>query len=189
MNKTKPKWITNEEYYGHPKNHLLFLVISVLAIVIAIPIFLLTYTMQRDWLTAKYREEVTATLVDIREGEEEKWEYIESAEEARTPQERATRTYTSTFYSYDWEYELSGKKLIWNISESSGSVHKLGDTMELRFWSNDGVDYQRSNHGPVSSLIMWVSVSVVVIAGYLIIRIIYIKIRLKNMKKRKKKRS
>ena len=185
MNK-KPGWLTDESYYGHPKNHLLFLVLAAAAIIVAVPVFLLTFSMQQEWLKAEIRQKVTATLVDIREAEEEKWEYVESAGEARTPQERATRTYTSTFYSYDWEYELNGEKLIWNISESSGTVHKIGDTMELLFWSNDGKEYHRSNHSSTSTLIMWASVIVCAVALYLILRIIYIKLRLKSKKNKKR---
>ena len=146
-----------------------------------------TFSIAQDWLTAKYKEEVTATLIEIREGEEERWEYIESKEEARTPNERETRTYTQTIYTLDWEYEIGGVKHIWNTAETSLTSHQIGDTMVMRFWSLDGAEYHRSDHSAVSILLMWISIAAAGASLYLILRIVYIKIRIRSKKKGKKR--
>ena len=187
MNKKKPRWMTDKSYYGHPDCHLPVLVIASIVLVIAAVVFFFTFSIARDWLTAKYKEEVTATLTEIREGEEERWEYIESAQEVRTPNERETRTYTQTIYTLDWEYEINGEKHIWNTTETSLTAHQIGDTMVMRFFSLDGEEYHRSNHSAVSIFLMWISVAAAAAALYLILRIVYIKIRIRSKKKKKRR--
>ena len=182
MSKKKPRYLTDRHYYGHPSNHMPYLVICTAALLIAAAVGALLLSMAWDYTTARYQLEVDAVLVDIREGTTEKWDYIEGKDEARTPAERATRTYTESVYSFDWEYEINGEKLIWTTSESSYTAHKLGDTMQMRLWSNDGTEYHRSYHGSTTILLTAVCAAVFAAALYIIVRIIIIKILIAKRK-------
>ena len=178
--------LRDKSWKFHPDYHLVWLVVSGILFVVCALVFWLCADMEKDYLTAKYHEDVTATLVRINEGQEEKWKYTEGKDEARTPQERATRTYTESIYGYYWDYEINGKTYTWNTTESSATAHEIGDTMELRMWSNDGVEYHRSYFGGTTQIIMIISAVGALIAVYLFIRVMYVKLRASRRKKKRK---
>lgn len=185
--KKSPAWKTDPTSFWHPNTHTGLLIICSLAILVAAAIFAFCFSIDRDYITAPYKVEVEAKLVDITEGKQEKWEYVESKEEAPNPNLRATRTYTESVYTYHWKYDINDRSHIWKTSESSGSSHKIGDTQTMRFWSTDGVDYHRSWSGGVNNLFMFLSAAVIVAALYIIIRIVIIKIIMSRETRQKKK--
>ena len=185
--KKEPRWKTDKSWYGHPDYHMAFLVISAAAIIIAGAVFAFCLSMRMDYITAKYKLEVEATLTDIRQGETEKWAYTENGKEEKDPRYRETRTYTETIYGYYWEYEINGEKQVWHNTESSASAHKIGDTMTMKMWSSDGEEYHRSWYGAVSTVIMYLSAGVILVALYLIIRILIVKMQMKAYYKKRRR--
>lgn len=180
--------LKDKSWKFHPNYHLLWLVVSGILLIIAAVVYWFCADIAKDYRTAEFRADVTATLVEIKEGETEKWDYVEGKDEARTPQERATRTYTESIYGYYWEYEIDGKTYTWRTTSSSSSAHQIGDTMDLRFWSNDGVDYHRSYYSSTTDIFMFLSVVAAIAALYLFTRVLIVKIRVANRKKKKRKR-
>ena len=66
MSKKKPRYLTDRHYYGHPSNHMPYLVICTAALLIAAAVGALLLSMAWDYTTARYQLEVDAVLVDIR---------------------------------------------------------------------------------------------------------------------------
>ena len=189
MSKTKqPKWMTDESCFWHPKNRLTFLIAGIVVMLIGAAVFAFCFSIAFDYMTAPYKEEVEAKLVDIKEGVTEKWEYTESKEEARDPNKRATRTYRESIYSYHWKYYINDKPYIWETTESSGTAHKIGDTMNMKFWSADGEEYHRSWTGAVNNVLIFVAGVVTAVALLLILRIIISMIQTAIWNAGKKKR-
>ena len=170
----------------HPDYHIGWLVVSPIAIAIAFVVFLLCFTIIKDYTTAPYQEEVTATLVDIREGEVEDWEYVNPKE--KDPRYRETRVTYKKVYGLYWEYYINDEKLIWEESEVYGTSHKVGDTKTMRFWSRDGEEYHHTDFGTEVYVILSLCVFVMLLALYIILRVLIVKIRVKKRKKKKGKR-
>ena len=179
--------IKDRGWFFHPNNHFVILFVAIAVIVVSIGVYLFCSSYRWDYDRAELKADVTATLVKITEGETEKWDYIEGKDEARTPQERATRTYKESVYTYYWEYEINGKTDYWETTDVSGTAHEIGDTMELRFWSNDGETWHRTYYGPVTEGFVYLSIILFVVALYFVIRVIIVKICVASRKKKKRK--
>lgn len=179
--------IKDKGWFFHPSNHFVILFVAIAVIVVSIGVFLFCSSYRWDYDRAELKADVTATLVKITEGETEKWDYIEGKDEARTPQERATRTYKESIFGYYWEYEINGKTDYWETTDVSGTAHEIGDTMELRFWSNDGETWHRTYYGSVTEGFVYLSIILFVVALYFVIRVIIVKICVASRKKKKRK--
>lgn len=188
MKKNQPKWKTDQNSLFHPNTHTAFLIVCPIVILIAAVVFALSFSYTYDYLTAPYRVDVDATLTEITEGNTEKWEYIESREEARNPNERATRTYTEKIYTYHWEYTIDGKTHTYKNTSSLGAENKIGDVKRMHFWSNDGEEYFRYYQSGLNYALMAVSAVVMIAALFVIVRIIIIKIKMSSEKKKKAQR-
>lgn len=181
MSKKKgPAWKTDPNSFWHPNTHTGVLIICSVVIFAAAAIFAFCFSIARDYITAPYKTEVEATLVNITKGTQKRWEYTESKEEARNPNLRTTRTYTETVYTYHWKYDINDKSHIWKTTENSGTLFTVGDTQTMRFWSTDGVEYHRSWSGVVNYVFMFLSAAVILAALYVIVRVLIIKIILKK---------
>ena len=188
MSKKQPKWKTDSNSIFHPKAHTAFLIVCPFVLAIAAGVFALCFAYTYEYLTAPYRAEVQATLVKITEGEQEKWEYIESKKEEPNPNQRATRTYTEKIYGYHWEYTIDGKTHTYETTSSSGSVNKVGDVEKMKFWSRDGEEFYRSYGTGLNYVLMIVSAVFFFAALFIIIWIIIIKIQMASQKRKKELR-
>ena len=164
------------------------MIVCPIAILIAAVVFAFSFSYTYDYLTAPYHAEVNATLVKITEGETEKWEYVEGRDEARSPNKRATRTYTESVYGYHWEYTVNGITHEYVATSSSGVENKVGDVKKMYFWSYDGEEYHRSYRSGVNYVLMIASAAVIIAALFIIFRIMIIKIQMKSENKKKEQR-
>ena len=183
MRKFKDK-VKDKSWIFHPKYHLLHLVVAPIALIISGLVFWFCFSIVQDYVTAPYKDEVTATIVEITEGSEEGWEYTDREE--KDPRYRETRITGKKVYGLKWEYYINDKKYIWESSDTYSTSHKVGDTETMRFWSSDGIEYHRSYFGTFVFIIMGVCGLIGLVALYFIIKTLYVKIRYKAMKSKKK---
>ena len=102
--KNRPAWKTDPNSFFHPNTHTAFLIVCPIVIAIAAGVFALCFSFTYDFLTAPYHIKTEARLDKITSGVTEKWEYIEGKDEARNPNQRTTRTYQESVYSYHWTF-------------------------------------------------------------------------------------
>lgn len=164
-NNHKPKWINNKKSYLHPDNNNFFLIGASVIFVIAVCVFALVFSMSADYITAEYKEDVTATLTKI----------TDSKKVNNNPE---TSAQTKPYKILKWEYTVGGKKQIRTTTMNTTANH-VGDTMELKMWSNDGEHYYESSFGIIALLTMILSTLFALIMLCFIIRIIIAKKQLK----------
>ena len=186
--KNRPAWKTDPNSFFHPNTHTAFLIVCPIVIAIAAGVFALCFSFTYDVLTAPYHIKTEARLDKITSGVTEKWEYIEGKDEARNPNQRTTRTYQESVYSYHWTFYVDDIPHEYISTSSFGGEHKVGDTESMLFWSCDGEEYFRTYGTGLNYVLMFVSAAVMLAALFVIVRIIVIKIKIASEKAEKQKR-
>ena len=184
MAKKEPSWKTDPSSFFHPNTHSAFLIVCSVVLAIAVGIFLFCFSLTYSVITAPYHVSVEAKLEKITEGETEKWKYIENKQDDPNPNLRATRTYKESYSVYHWKYYVDDIPHTYTSTTESGIV---GNTREMKFWSDDGVEYYRDSTG-LGYIFMFVSALFALAALFIIIRIIIIKIIMAKDNSGKKKR-
>lgn len=182
--KPKPKWMKNSKSYLHPKNNNSFLIAAIAVLLIAAGVFAFFFAVGIDYYTAKYKETVTATLVNVREFEKIKSEYYDDDVKPNDNRYHATYTYSETYHELTWEYKINGKKYTTKNTEAY-PTQKVGDTKEIKLWSNDGKNYKISQIGIITFLILILSGAIALVMLFFTVRIIIAKIQVKAYEKRK----
>ena len=162
-------------------------VISIGLMLIAGAIFAFNFACIKDHLFAPYRLDEEAKLVEITEGETEKWDYIDENDKYDNFQHRATYSYKESLYVYHYVYYVNDIPQTYTHSNSSGTWHKIGDTETVYFYSADGKDYKRIDSPSLFYIFLFIS-GVVLLIGfvYFVCNQVY-KISHAKKKKRKKR--
>ena len=145
--------------YGR-KNRVFVLIVSTLVIIAAIVYICICSYIARDYSKAPYKADVTAKLAEISESD--------------------------TGYEYSWDYDINGKSNYWCSTSSASNEHQIGDEMDLRLWSDDGVSYYRTYYSPFMEDFYYISIVAAIVAAFFVLYVIIVKIRLSDRKKRKR---
>lgn len=145
--------------YGR-KNRTFVLYLSITILLIGVAFIGYYYWSAMDYNRAEYKADVTATLVGISDDKQ-------------------------PVYEYYWEYEINGKTEYWCSISSDATAYSIGEKIDLRLWSDDGVTYYRTYYTFLTTA-YYFAITPIVIALFLILRCIIVEKRLAAVGKKKK---
>lgn len=141
---------------------------------------------------APYRVESDCTLINIESYEKEQEVVDENYknEPAHIRKQHMVKE-KYTLYVLEWEYHMNGEARTFTTTNKYTTLHKVGDKMTQKMYSEDGVEYKRAGFDNTTDFILGACIIAVALFSFLIVRVIIERIRLAKagkLKKNKKKK-
>ena len=142
---------------------------------------------------APYKVDADCTLIKIDKYEKEQEvydDYYKDEPEHIRKQHMKTEKYN--LYVLEWEYYLDDKRMTFTTTEKYATTHKVGDKMDQKMYSEDGVEYKRAGFSGFTDFLLGVCFLTAGLFSYFIIGTILMRIKLakggKLVKKKKGKK-
>lgn len=138
---------------------------------------------------APYKVDTDCTLINIESYEKEQEVVDENYknEPANIRKQHMVKE-KYTLYVLEWEYNLDGEARTFTTTEKYTTLHKVGDKMDQKMYSEDGVEYKRAGFNGLTDFLLGVCIITVILFSFLMIRVIIERVRLAKAGKLKKKK-
>ena len=166
----------------------------VFSIIVAVAAFFayIGISAHLTYKNAPYRVESDCTLINIESYEKEQEVVDENYknEPAHIRNQHMVKE-KYTLYVLEWEYHMNGEARTFTTTNNYTTLHKVGDKMTQKMYSEDGVEYKRAGFDNTTDFILGACIIAVALFSFLIVRVIIERIRLAKagkLKKNKKKK-